>query len=329
MNITILCNAHSWGGGERSIAYISQLLMESGHDVTIKPTQGFKKEFKIPQGVKLVQSFILNPQIPVGECDVLLIYANEILHYTASTRAQWDYILSGKYRKICCINHEIGKGHEDWFVSKIDKFLFLSSSRRLQFLNAISLEGKETKVLAPAVDLEPFLKITPNYKENLRFIRITNQRFKWDMEDTLETFKALSLRHPEAYFLFMGTPQPIRNQFWDNDRFHMLRNFEVPNYQFLRMGNLFHYMTPAKYEDQGPRVIVEAMASAIPVVAQKRGGAADRITEKTGWFVKDQNDLLNTVLHISPKVLEEKGQAARKRAVRYFDARKWVEQITE
>jgi glycosyltransferase involved in cell wall biosynthesis len=98
--------------------------------------------------------------------------------------------------------------------------------------------------------------------------------------------------------------------------------------QFLSTGNVFWYSLPEGYMDQGPRVLLEAMAAGLPIVADPWGGAVDRVTPETGWLLSkhEQVQLLKTV---SLEALAEKGRAARERAQREFVPEKWLELLVK
>jgi len=327
MKITILCHADCWGGGEISASTLMKMFLKEGHEVSLMPYRGKTDKFRAPEGIKLRKSFVLNPYLNKGEADILLIYANDIPHKIKAYRKNWETILSGSYQKICVLNHEIGQANQEWFVERIDKFIFLSNRRTVEFLNSIQQEECTTVVLPPPVDLEPFLKVRPNYRGKKKYVRVTAQAFKWDIEETFELFTSLNRRYPESLFIFMDIPRQLRPRLWQNPNFIFLRVGSKPVNEVLSLGNLFHYMTKDNYEDQGPRVIVEAMASGLPVIAKPFGGAPDRITPNTGWLVKDNQEFLKVIQDMEEGELEKKGKAAREHAIKYFGPKQWVKEI--
>jgi glycosyltransferase involved in cell wall biosynthesis len=97
---------------------------------------------------------------------------------------------------------------------------------------------------------------------------------------------------------------------------------------FLRHGHCFWYLLPDGYTDQGPRVIVEAMAAGLPVIAENRDGAKDRVTSETGWLIDSHSQAIEIINSITPEILAEKGAAARRRAIKEFQSIKWFEAIS-
>ena len=129
----------------------------------------------------------------------------------------------------------------------------------------------------------------------------------------------------------MATPPFLNNWRKEDSRYHMFGWDSMRIDEFLSNGSLFHYRLPKNMNDQGPRVIVEAMASGIPVIAEPRDGAADRITEDTGWLRSDNAGFVSVVESIADDItiLEEKGVASRRRAREEFNPWKWVEHMLD
>ena len=98
---------------------------------------------------------------------------------------------------------------------------------------------------------------------------------------------------------------------------------------FLSKGNLFYYSLPENYDDQGPRVVVEAMAAGLPVICDNRSGCKDRVTDETGWLCDSKEEFVEIIKNISYDELKEKGKAARQRARKEFDKEKWIDVIIE
>ncbi len=84
---------------------------------------------------------------------------------------------------------------------------------------------------------------------------------------------------------------------------------------------------PEKYTDQGPRTIMEAMAAGLPVIAENRDGAKDRVTKETGWLIEKHEDTIDIINSLTSEILKKKGQAARERAKKEFRKEKWIEEI--
>ena len=90
-----------------------------------------------------------------------------------------------------------------------------------------------------------------------------------------------------------------------------------------------------KYNDPCPTVVLEAMASGLPVVYSASGGVPELVGEDAGVGVPAPLDwerdhppgaaeLAAAVLEVAER-LDERSEAARRRAVERFDSRVWVE----
>jgi glycosyltransferase involved in cell wall biosynthesis len=71
------------------------------------------------------------------------------------------------------------------------------------------------------------------------------------------------------------------------------------------------------------------MAAGLPVIADNRYGAKDRVTTETGWLIEGQEEIAPLIKEIALdlSVLERKGKAARERAKQEFVADRWLDAI--
>jgi glycosyltransferase involved in cell wall biosynthesis len=99
---------------------------------------------------------------------------------------------------------------------------------------------------------------------------------------------------------------------------------------FRRADVLLH----TKYNDPCPSVVLEAMASGLPVVYSASGGVPELVGEDAGVGIPAPLDwerdhppaaeaLAAAVLEVAER-LEERAEAARRRAVEDFDSRRWI-----
>lgn len=77
----------------------------------------------------------------------------------------------------------------------------------------------------------------------------------------------------------------------------------------------------------GPRVIIEAMAAGLPVIADNWGGAVDRLTKECGWLCNEKSEYADIIRNISVSQLKKMGSAARQRAKDEFSTKKWISEI--
>jgi glycosyltransferase involved in cell wall biosynthesis len=67
----------------------------------------------------------------------------------------------------------------------------------------------------------------------------------------------------------------------------------------------------------------------MPVIADNRYGAKDRVTPETGWLCEEWEDYLKVISEIieNPEIIKIKGEAAKEFAKKEYVAEKWVEEI--
>jgi ADP-heptose:LPS heptosyltransferase/glycosyltransferase involved in cell wall biosynthesis len=311
--IRIITNAKCLGGAERSVIEITKLFADNKWRVEISTAGTMCEEFRqaMPAGT-IVSNHVTR------ECDIFLLYASDmVFNFNQPQFAVFTNIKAR--RKVMALTYKIGKaGQVDW-TKGWDKYLFLSSDLRDGFLKKVS--NAETEVLAPAVDIEPFLRIQPDYNQSLRIVRHSSQGDKKFPADIIDI-----CRKSPAHFFFMPAASWMGIE----------RNISISPYQsniekvaeFLSKGNLFWYLLPEGYTDQGPRVIVEAMAAGLPVIAENKDGAKDRVTTETGWLIDSHEEVIDLLHSIDYETLKRKGKAAKERAENMFVANKWYELIS-
>jgi hypothetical protein len=335
MKIRIIANAHADGGGEQSTAELIWMLAQDGHDVHFHPTNRIAGSFKGPSAdgrygdITYGDSFV--DETIKGKCDVLVFYANDFVYRLDQYKEKWERLMDNAGRVVVVLNFTIGHSWHDWFYSRVDQFLFLNTAKMKELTDKVGFDVPCSS-LAPAVNIKPFLAINPNYGE-LRFVRHSRYNGKYEKSDTIYILSRWMSMAPEAEFSFMATPPFLRDQVnnksFPKARFRFYDWNNIPVHQFLSFGSCFWYRLPQKMRDQGPRVIVEAMAAGIPVIADNRDGAKDRVATGCGWLCNHNEDYILALEQIlrDPEQLRIKGQKARQHARTEFDPKKWVQYI--
>jgi glycosyltransferase involved in cell wall biosynthesis len=320
--LRIAANIKFLGGAERSVIEIAKMFIANGWCVELSPANKNTApdiQAALPAEVTLT-GHITRP------CDVFLLYASDMVFNFHHERFEVFNRIDAK-RKVMALTYKIGKaGSVPWTIGW-DRYLFLSTALENGFLEKIdkannksSYYAPETKVLAPPVELEPFLKVQPDYAGDLRIVRHSSQgdkKFPECLPDIMSQCK--------AKFSFMPGPSRLEQQI--NVTKFPYQNDPGSVAAFLSKGNVFWYLLPEGYTDQGPRVIVEAMAAGLPVICEDRDGPADRVTTETGWKIDSHAEAVELINSLTPEILAEKGAAARKRAQCEFEKEKWFEAI--
>ena len=319
--LRIVANAKCLGGAERSVAEIARMFVEKGWNVEFTtPTDSPSPDVlaALPDSVRLT-NHVSRP------CDVLLLYASDMVFGFDQPRFEAFERLSAG-RKVMALTYKHGKvGQVEW-TRGWDRYLFLSTAMRDAFNERRGTrdDGRDTAVLAPAVDLDPFLAVEPDYHgQPIRIARHSSQGDKKYPPDLADIIRAT----PAVEYHFRPAPQDWLT-YPDQCTFSEYDGHPKAVAEFLGKSNCFWYLLPDGYTDQGPRVIVEAMAAGLAVIAENRDGAADRVTPETGWLLESHSEAAPLINTLTADELERKGKAARARAIAEFDRRKWYHAIT-
>ena len=309
----MVCGAHSFGGGEKSAIWIMNRMLKEGYKVLLVPTKGVTNDFR-----KAIPKVEVTDQL-TSPCDILMFYTNDTVYgFNEEKYSIFKNIQANK--KIMILNYKLGKVTEIDWSKNWDQYIFLSSTMQKEFI--AKLPTAKTAILAPPVDLEPFLNINlGSLNKTLHLVRHSSQGDKKYPKELNSMIAKIRENDPKCKFSFMPAPSFLDTTIPGVNR---LGINEVPVPEFLKRGTLFWYPLPDGYTDQGPRVIVEAMAVGLPVIADNRDGAKDRVTKDTGWLCDTHDQYIEVLKSVNGKDLSKKGEAAKERARKEFDPEKWV-----
>jgi len=312
----MVCNAHAYIGGEKSVTWIMRAMEKEGYHVQLVPSKHVCDSFRKNMGDNVqITNDITTP------CDILMLYANDMSYaFTQDEYRIMEKVTADK--KILMLNYKLGGAGKAEWTKTWDLYGFLCSQMEEEFLQRVP--GVETFVLPPAVDIEPFLADNISYNKTLHLVRHSSQGDNKYPENFNEVIEKIREAAPTAKMSFMPAPSFLNG----NARVGKFSFDQIPVIDFLKQGSCYWYMLPEKYSDQGPRTIVEAMALGLPCIADNRWGAKDRITDDTGWLCDDQEDYVEIIRTLNHKILAEKGQAAKARARDCFNPNKWIDAIT-
>ena len=323
--LRIVANTKCLGGAERSWIEIAKMFIDKDWNVELAPGGMIAADIQNTLPAKLtVTNQLTRP------CDILLLYASDMVFNFDHDRFKVFERIDAK-RKVMALTYKIGKtGNVPW-TKGWDKYLFLSSTLEKQFkLKAQDLKLK-TIALAPPVDIEPFLKVKPDYEVQLRILRHSSQgdvKFPADLPEIMAQCKPSIKpdgKDTGAMFYFMPAAGWMQTEVNVVKCPYQTTIEGVAN--FLSKGNCYWYLLPDGYTDQGPRVIVEAMAAGLPVICEDRDGPADRVTTETGWKLDSHAEVIELINSLTPEILAKKGNAARERAKTRFVKEKWFNEI--
>lgn len=324
--IKVISTARGWGGCARSVTTIMKLLLKEGHMVEFIPFRNkvSSKEYQACikdelQGLKVTENYDTLSE----PCDVMLVYADDFVWEFGSLEMRNIFANIYPKYKVMMLNYRRGNVGEIPWTQGWDKYMFLNSHQEKELLrfqpNAV------TKVLPPCTDLSEFFKVQINYNSALRIVRHSSQgdtKFDKEREPDLIT-RALEAR-PDLTITMLPGPTFIEQ----TERFKKAPRTSEPKdiASFLATGSLFWYSLPDGYMDMGPRVILEAMASGLPILADNWGGAPDRVTSDCGWICSKEEQL-EVIKNVTAEELQGKGMNARNRALAEFRPERWLEEL--
>ena len=316
----MVCNAHAYGGGERSAVWIANRMLLEGYDVHLIPSRNVNREFS----QDLSPYVLLDSQEHhlTEPCDVLMLYANDMTAVFDSRYKLLENVNAG--RRIMVLNYRLFQAGEVEWSKHWDRYIFLCSDLEAEFKTKVP--DCNSVILPPPVNLAPFLNADHGSRDKtMHIVRIGSQgdaKYPDNIRELVEKIKAV---HPPVTFTFMGGHKSLDGlKYVDN-----LPAYSMPVADVLERGSAFWYILPDGYIDNGPRVIMEAMAAGLAVVADNRGGAKDRVVPGTGWLCDTQEQHLSIIGDLTGKVLEQAGRAAKKHAAENFDPEIWTKAILE
>lgn len=328
--LRLISTARGWGGCARSITTIMGFLLKANWRVEFVPLHG---KYELGQGIGGEFSQCLNSilrDVVVRDysyitkpCDITFLYADDyIWEFNRPDLCQLFSKLNNE-QKIMMINYRRGKvGQIEW-TKNWDKYMFLNSDQETDLKDI--LPGIKTKVLPPCVDLTEFLKAKPYDGDKIKLIRHSSQGdAKFDKVNFIGEVASILSAQPNAEIHLMPGPSFLN---LGEGVFKYQRN-KPPVYEFLSLGNLFYYSLPEGYMDMGPRVVLEAMAAGLPIIADNWGGCKDRVTAETGWLCDNKQQYIEVIKNLTSQELREKGEAAKQRAIDHFVPERWIKEIT-
>ena len=322
--IKFVSTARGWGGCARSITTMMKMLTQAGHEVEFVPFRNSVSSTEFKQCIKddtICSKVTLNYDTLKEPCDVLVVYSDDyVWEFNKPEVAEWFSGIKAD-KKIMVCNYRLGPvGRAEW-TKGWDRYLFLNHSQEAELLKL--LPQASTRVLSPCTDLSSFLAMKPDFSGDIRIVRHNSQgdtKFSKNFGDDLA-----NVHDSREDLTITMMPGPTFIQ--EGNRFKKVLRNAMPIPEFLASGNLFWYSLPEGYIDAGPRVIIEAMAVGLPILADNWGGAVDRVTQGCGWLCDNKKEFVDIVKNVTMEELRLMGAVSKQRAYEEFDAKNWVEEV--
>ena len=330
--IKVVFNGRGEGGAERSVCWIMRQFIERGWEVQyISPNPQPCGTFRVDP-IKGVD-FRSDLSLVKDPCDILLLYTNDWVWEFPKLTDIFSNIAAK--RKVMAVNYKVGN------IAKLD---WCQNWDHYLFLNSTLMEGTKQvgTVMAPPTDLSIYFDNNPNYEGNLKIVRHSSQGdIKYPKDFGEMVFRILD-EIPESEIFLMPAPSFLSNSFKTDDMFNMfnervhIHKRNQPSVkEFLSQGNCFWYALPGGgYSEGGPKVIMEAQASGLAVIADNHSGAIDRLrytSGVSGFLCNSFEEHLAALKELAnnPDLRKVMGDNGKLHAKKIYNPQYWVNQIID
>ena len=321
--LRMIFNGRGEGGAERSTTWLmNEFYTKQGYAVDYltpngNPSGTFRKDGHKDISIHNLFEFVSEP------ADLMVLYVNDWVWEFPKPEINQVFEKLEAERKVMIVNFRMGKiGKVPWTLGW-DKYIFLNSSLETAFKKEAG--DAVTISMAPPIDLSSYLLNVPDYSGNLKLIRHSSQgdaKYAKDFNDKVERILQAI---PDAEVHLMPSPTFL-NDF--DGRVKTYRRNQPAVNEFLTRGNCFWYALPEGYHDQGPKVIMEAQASGLPVIADNHSGAKDRVVEGTGYLCDDFDDHIQAMVKMRDPIRRmQTGAVGRAHAHAEYSPQKWIKEI--
>jgi glycosyltransferase involved in cell wall biosynthesis len=258
-------------------------------------------------------------------------------------------------RRIPLVVNQDGVGYPGWAGDETEKVnrplqRLLRSAEHVLYQSEFCKRSADEWVGAPAgswevlynaVDVDRFTPAESEPDDGPTLLLAGDQTQAYRLELALATLAALVQSHPEARLLVTGRlvvpAEPLVRRFGLEARVELLGRYSQDDGPaiFRRAHVLLH----TKVNDPCPSVVLEAMASGVPVVYPRSGGVPELVGDKAGigvphpeGFDRDDPPEPQALADAVSAVLAERhsyASAARRRAVEQFALEPWLERHAE
>jgi len=334
----VLANMICRGGGEYStLELMRRLRTRSEHEIHFWPLTPINPSWRVEVFNACDRVHRKWTEIDIAETDHVLIYANDWPYKLQGADADvWRARLENAASVQIVLNFVCGPiPKQHWLAKNLTGVYFLSSSLEAGWKNAVAagpLADVPTSVLPPPTDLEPFFAIDHSAIRNPQSAivigRLGGSAHKLP-PDAAAWYRAQAERLPGAQFWFMPAPPDLAREFADDPQFRFLARDEIPVAEFLAASDIFLYPVSPRVKDQGPRVVMEAMAAGCAVLTEPRDGCLDRIEHNVTGLHAAWPAAMEIVLHelVKDAPLRARLGAAARDHARTWTPDAWADQI--
>jgi len=327
--VRFVFNGRGEGGAERSTRWMMEELIRRGYQVQyISPNEFPSGTFRNApvQGVQFTNNLSELKQ----PCDYLFLYANDWIWEFKNLEEVFSNTQAK--RKVIAVNYKMGGVGEVKWTLNWDKYLFLNSDLERELINRHKRKVGTiplTRVMAPPTDLSDYFSINPSYEGNLKLLRHSSQGDAKYPKDFNDMLNLILYEVPGCEIFLMPAPSFLEESLKNNDRIHVHLRNKPPVKEFLTLGNAFWYKLPEGYTEGGPKVIMEAQAAGLPIIAENHSGAVDRLVNGGGYLCNSFEEHLSAIknLNANEPFRRAFGNKSREHAKNNYDPMLWIEEI--
>ncbi len=174
------------------------------------------------------------------------------------------------------------------YCRNIQRFLILTESQR-QYLLGNGVKAESITKIPNFSNFEPVTELNP--RSAPIFVAYGRMVPKKGYEDLLRAFQLVLQQQPEACLIIGGDGQEKDNLLALTDELNLRQKVTFSGWvedvsQFLAQGSVF--VLPSRNEPFGI-VLLEVMASGLPIVTTKTGGAIEILSDDTAYFAELKN----------------------------------------
>ena len=297
---------------------------------------------KLPNSLrdKCVSSYLKKHKIDV----VLVEYGNTAIHIMgACERAKIPFIVH--FHGYDAYRHEVVEKYGCLYKQMFQKAAGIIAVSKEMVQQLLSLEAPKEKIwcIPSGANIALFKEAMPE-KSGPIFVSIGRFVDKTAPYLTLLAFKKVHDRYPQAKLVFAGDGPLLDICKEMAKAFHLeasvtflgaVEHAKVAGIMLTARAFVLHCIRPANGDCEGtPNVIMEASASALPVVSTQHAGIKDVVVHEETGFLVEERDIDSMATHMMtllkrPDLAAILGRAGRKRIIENYTIEKSVERVTQ
>jgi len=155
---------------------------------------------------------------------------------------------------------------------------------------------KKWKIIPPCIDTKRFSNIEKEKHDKIVIGKLANDNPKKFPMDLIKIFKTLDEKYPGKLRFSIVGGRKYYGDILPLDDYELIEFGEYPVEELYKRYDILVYKNCDDLTDTWARVITEAMASGLLVVADNRGGPAEQIEHSRHGFLCDSNEDFITYL---------------------------------